>query len=241
MSCAVCPANCYTSRGGRDIHLLICRAGSLSAVVHQVSPTLCWSRERMIYSSTQNKQYDAKVLYLMHSTNSREQQGGVARISRWVCTRLLPRAEDEWGLSLYVGDRDDVGGDPKIKYFMSGFECSDKLVVCLTREFIHDIDCMYYLTIALDSNKPLNKYIFILFDNIQPTSVPRRVGLLLKPGAPSVQIIWSSVDDEDETAREIFWRRIRDALIRDPEQERCRRRFDVIPLLMTRHEHTDDF
>ena len=99
---------------------------------------------------------------------------------------------------------------------------------------------MYYLTIALDSNKPLNKYIFILFDNIQPTSVPRRVGQLLKPGAPSVQIIWSSVDDEDETAREIFWRRMRDALMRDPEQERCRRRFDVIPL-MTRHEHTDDF
>ena len=76
---------------------------------------LCWSRERMTSSSTQDKQYDAKVLYLMHSTNSREQQEGVARISRWVCTRLLPRAEDEWGLSLYVGDRDDVGGDPKIK------------------------------------------------------------------------------------------------------------------------------
>ena len=38
MSCAVCLANCRTSRGGRGIHLLICRAGSLPSVVHQVSP-----------------------------------------------------------------------------------------------------------------------------------------------------------------------------------------------------------
>ncbi len=192
---------------------------------------LCWLRESITYPSTQDKQYDAMVLYLMHSTNSREQQGGVARISRWVCTRLLPRAEDEWGLRLYVGDRNDVGGDSKIHNFVSGFECSDKVVVCLTREFIHDIDCMNYLTIALDSNKPLNKYIFVLFDDIQPTSVARRVGQLLMPDAPSVQITWNSVDDEDETAHEAFWRRMRDALMRDPEQERCRRRFDVIPLL----------
>ena len=202
---------------------------------------LCWSRERMTSSSTHDKQYDAIVLYLVHSTNSREQQGGVARISRWVCTRLLPRAEDEWGLSLYVGDRDDVGGASKIHNFVNGFEGSDKMVVCLTREFIHDIDCMYYLTMALDSNKPLNKYIFILFDDIQPTSVPRRVGQLLMPDAPSVPITWNGVDGEDETDHETFWRRMRDALMRDPEQERCRRRFDVIPLLMTRHEHTDDF
>ena len=199
---------------------------------------LCWSRERMTYSSVHDKH--AMVLYFMHSTNSREQQEGVARISRWVCTRLRPRAENEWGLSLYVGDRDDVGGESKKLNFISGFECSDKLVVCLTREFIHDIDCMYYLTMALDSNKPLNKYIFVLFDDIQPTSVPRRVGQLLKPDAPSIHIIWSSVDDEDETVHKEFWRRMRDALMRDPEQERCRRRFDVIPL-MTRHEHTDDF
>ena len=149
---------------------------------------LCWLRESITYPSTQDKQYDAMVLYLMHSTNCREQQGGVARISRWVCTRLLPRAEDEWGLRLYVGDRNDVGGDSKIHNFVSGFECSDKVVVCLTREFIHDIDCMNYLTIALDSNKPLNKYIFVLFDDIQPTSVARRVGQLLMPDAPSVQI-----------------------------------------------------
>ena len=181
------------------------------------------------------------VLYLMHSTNnSREQHGGVARISRWVCTHLLPRAEDEWGLCLYVGDSDDVGGDSKIHNFVSGFEDSDKVVVCLTREFIHDIDCMNYLTIALDSSKPLNKYIFVLFDDIQPTSVPRRLGQLLKPGAPSVHVTWNSVDDEDETAHEAFWRRMREALKHNPEDRRCRSQFNVLPLLGNSHDHTDD-
>ena len=202
---------------------------------------LCWLREKRTYSSSQDKQYDAMVLYFMHSTNARQQLGGVARISRWVCTRLLPRAEDEWGLCLYVGDRDDLGGASKIHNFVSGFDSSDKVVVCLTREFIEDIDCMNYLTIALDSNKPLTKYVFVLFDDIQPTSVPRRVGQLLMSNAPSMQITWNRAEDEDETAHEVFWRRMRDALMRDPEQERCRRRFDVIPLLVTRHEHIEDF
>ena len=165
----------------------------------------------------------------------------MARISLWVCTRLLPRAENEWGLSLYVGDRDDVGGDSKIHNFVSGFEDSDKVVVCLTREFIHDIDCMYYLTMALDSSKPLNKYICVLFDDdIQPTSVRRRVGQLLMPGTPSVKVTWNSVDDEDETAHEAFWRRMREALKHNPDDGRCRPRYDVLPLLGNRHEHSDD-
>ena len=41
---------------------------------------LCWLRERRPHFSTQDKQYNVLVLYLMHSTNnSCEQHGGVAR------------------------------------------------------------------------------------------------------------------------------------------------------------------
>ncbi|KAI0233785.1 hypothetical protein LSAT2_015994, partial [Lamellibrachia satsuma] len=101
---------------------------------------LCWLRDGRTSSSTQGKQHDAMVTYFLYASNSRDQQVGVARISRWLCTRLLPRAEDEWGLRLYVGDRDDVGGASKMHNFVRGFESSDKLVVCLTREFIDDSD-----------------------------------------------------------------------------------------------------
>ena len=60
------------------------------------------------------------------------------------------------------------------------------VVVCLTREFIEDSDCMNYLATALDSSKPLSKYIFVLFDDIQPTSVPRRLRQLLLPDSDHV-------------------------------------------------------
>ena len=197
---------------------------------------LCWKREGEATTRGRENKYEAVVLYFMHSANPSDQQDGVARISRWVCTRLLPRAENEWGLRLYVGDRDDVGGASKMHNFVRGFRSSDKVVVCLTREFIDDIDCMNYLATALDSSKPLSKYIFVLFDDAQPTSVPHRLRQLLLPEAPSVQITWDSTEDGDEHAHQAFWQHMRDALIHDPDQERCRRRINTIPLLALIHD-----
>ncbi|KAK2153113.1 hypothetical protein NP493_2348g00000 [Ridgeia piscesae] len=197
--------------------------------------TLCWRQGQGATCHEYN--HDALVLYFIHAANSRDQEGGVARISRWVCTRLLPRAEDEWGLRLYVGDRDDLGGASKMRNFVRGFQSSDKVVVCLTREFIDDSDCMNYLATALDSSKPLSKYTFVLFDDIQPTSVPRRLRQLLLPDSPSIQVTWDGVEDGDESAHDTFWRRMRDALMHDPDQERCRRRFDTIPLLVSIHDN----
>ena len=50
---------------------------------------LCWLRDGRTSSNTQGKQHDAMVTYFLYVSNSRDQQVGVARISRWVCTRLL--------------------------------------------------------------------------------------------------------------------------------------------------------
>ena len=116
-----------------------------------------------------------------------------------------------------------------MRNFVRGFESSDKVVVCLTREFIDDSDCMNYLATALDSSKPLSKYIFVLFDDIQPTSFPRRLQQLLRPDSPSTTLTWGSREDEDD--RDTFWQSLREALMHDPDQERCRRRYDVMPLL----------
>ena len=146
----------------------------------------------------------------------------------------MKHAEDDWGLRLYIGDRDDVGGVSKMHNFVRGFESSDKVIVCLTRVFIDDGDCMNYLATALDSSKPLFNYIFVLFDDIQPTSFPRRLRQLLRPDSPSITLTWGSLEDEDE--RDAFWRRLREALMHDPDQDRCRRRFDVIPLLVSYHD-----
>ena len=190
---------------------------------------LCWMRGGMLSSRPRERDYDAMVLYFQHAANPVDQQGGVARISSWVFV-LMKHAEKDWGLCLYVGDRDDeVGGASKMKNFVRGFDGSDKVVVCLTREFIDDSDCMYYLEMALNNHKPLTKYIFLLFDDIQTTSFPRRLQQLLRPDSPCTSLTWGSREDEDE--RDTFWRSFREALIHDPDQKRCRRRYDVMPLL----------
>ena len=71
---------------------------------------------------------------------------------------------------------------------------------------------------ALDSSKPLSKYISVLYDDNQPTSVPRRLRQLLL-------LDWCSDidDDNDDDGEEdmTFWWRMRDELLRDPDQERC--------------------
>ena len=195
---------------------------------------LCW--ETTTSDRTESTQHDATVLYFMHSINPRDQEGGVARISRWVSRLLMRHAENEWGFRLYVGDRDDLGGASKMRNFIRGFQSSDKVVVCLTREFIDDSDCMNYLATALDSSKPLSKYIFVLFDDIQPTSVPRRLRQLLLPNSPSRQLTWGCTEDDNELGHEGFWGTMRDALMHNPGQMRCRRRFDVLSFLARIHE-----
>ena len=199
---------------------------------------LCWQRGGMLSSRAHEKEYDAMVLYFQHAANPVDQQGGVAGMSRWVSRQLMKHAEDEWGLPLYVGDRDDVGGVSKMHNFVRGFESSDKVVVCLTREFVDDSDCMNYLATALDSSKPLFKYIFVLFDDIQPTSFPRRLRQLLRPDSPCTTLKWGSLEHEDE--RDAFWRRLREALMHDPDQDICPRRFDMIPLLASYHDTRGD-
>ena len=145
----------------------------------------------------------------------------------------MTHAEDEWGLRLYVGDRDDVGGVSK----MHNYVRSVKVVVCLTREFIDDSDCMNYLATALDSSKPLSKYTFVLFDDVQPTSVPRRLRQLLLSDVPSVCLTWGVINENNQHKNHSLWRRVRNALMHDPDQERCLGRFQSLPGLASIHDN----
>ena len=68
---------------------------------------------------------------------------------------------------------------------------------------------MNYQAMALDSSKPLSKYIFVLFDNIRPTSVPRRLRQLLLPNSHCVKLRYGDIDDDDDGEADVtFWRGI---------------------------------
>ena len=87
------------------------------SLVHQISPgSVLATRGNVVFLA-----------------NPVDHQDGVATNLRFVCRQLVTLEEDQWGLRLYFGDRDEVGA---LK--MHNFDNSDKLVVCLTREFIDD-------------------------------------------------------------------------------------------------------
>ena len=75
-------------------------------------------------------------------------------------------------------------------------------------------------------------------DDIQPTSVPRRLRLLMLPSFTSVMLRCVDIDDDDnddEGEEELtFWWRMRDELLRDLDQERYRRQFHVMSIVVER-------
>ena len=87
----------------------------------------------MLFSRAQERDYDVIMLYFQHVASTVDHQGGVAIILRWVCRQLVTREEDQWGLRLYFGDRDDVGASK-----MHNCDNSVNVIVCLTRELIED-------------------------------------------------------------------------------------------------------
>ena len=102
--------------------------------------------------------------------------------------------------------------------FVRGFESSEKVLVSLTRELTKDDACMNFLVTAFDSNKPLSKYIFVLFDDTQPISVPCHLWQLQMPDAPYVCLTRGVTIDDDQNSYDDFWRRLRNALMRDHDQ-----------------------
>ena len=89
----------------------------------------------MLFFRAQERGCKTIVLYFQHAAIPVDHQGGVAIILRFVCRQLVTRGEDQCGLRLYFGDHDNVGASK-----MHNFDNSDKVIVCLTREFIDDIE-----------------------------------------------------------------------------------------------------
>ena len=64
-------------------------------------------------NSKEDNSYDATVLYFMHATTAVDSPASI-QVSRWIAEELRIHAEDDWGLHLHIGDRDDVAGPSKV-------------------------------------------------------------------------------------------------------------------------------
>ena len=161
--------------------------------------------------------YDAMVHYFAFQT--READTAASRkISAWVLNELLPLAENEEGLRLFVYDR-DAPTMFKEQLFVYGFMKSDKLIICITPELLNDDTSMDSINLALASKKSLSQYILINFCRETVSIRSKQLCHLMKPTSAATNLIWNDNYNEDELRD--FRRRLRVALTRGPGGNGC--------------------
>ncbi|KAI0230005.1 hypothetical protein LSAT2_019588 [Lamellibrachia satsuma] len=189
---------------------------------------LVWNRWYIKYRiilcrvSTRNKRrterihrYDAAVLYFAHATKFADHAAS-KQISAWVLQHLSPLAEDEEGLKLFIDDRDGTSMT-KTDLFISAFEQSDRLIVCITPEFLNDESCMHNINLALAAKKPPCNFIFINFCAENHTIPNNQLRHLMQAKAGATCFVWGENDDDHSD----FNRRLRGALNRGSAGSGC--------------------
>ena len=140
--------------------------------------------------------YDAMVHYFAFQT--READTAASRkISAWVIKQLLPLAENEERLRLFVYDR-DAPTMYKEQLFVYGFTKSDKLIICITPELLNDDPSMDSINLALASKKSLSQYILIDFCRETVSIRSKQLRHLMKPTSAATNLVWNDNYNEDE-------------------------------------------
>ena len=178
---------------------------------------LCSLSTRSERRAEHGHQYGATVLYFAYPPTEDENEAS-RKIASWVLERLRPLAEDEESVSLFIDDRDGVTM-PRSELFISAFEQSEKLIVCITPEFLNDSFCMSNLNLALASNKPLCHFIFIDFCDESQIILSRQLRHLLRRTSAATVIRWPKIADDDNDAK----RRLRGALNPGGAEDGCSR------------------
>ncbi|KAI0211661.1 hypothetical protein LSAT2_003529 [Lamellibrachia satsuma] len=159
--------------------------------------------------------YEAAVLYFAYATKQADHAAS-RQIAAWVLGHLRPLAEDEEGLKLFIDDRDGTSMT-KSQLFIYAFEQSDKLIVCITPEFLNDESCMNNINLAMASNKPLCSFIFINFCDKNQQIPSKQLRYLMRAKSGAICLVWSENDDDHSD----FWRRLRGALNRGSTENDC--------------------
>ena len=160
-------------------------------------------------------EYDAMVLYFAYP--NKETDSAASRvIATWVLRHLRPLAEDEEGLRLYIDDRDGTSMT-KAELFISAFEHSSKVIVCITPEFLKDESCLYNVHLALASKKPLWQFIFVNFCGENQHISSKQLRHFMRAKTAATYIVWTENEDDHND----FWRRMRAALNRRSADNGC--------------------
>ncbi|KAI0230007.1 hypothetical protein LSAT2_019590 [Lamellibrachia satsuma] len=217
-----------TNECRRQFHVIITSVIVIIIGIVAVLVGLVWNRWYIKYRiilcrvSTRNKRrterihiYDAAVLYFAHASNLADHAAS-KQISAWVLKHLLLLAEAEEGLKLFVDDRDGTSMT-KTELFISAFEQSDRLIVCITAEFLNDESCKHNINLALAAKKPPCHFIFINFCAEEHTIPNKQLRHLMQAKAGATCLVWGENDDDHSD----FNRRLRGALNRGSAGNGC--------------------
>ena len=171
----------------------------------------------------QHDRYDAMVFYFANPTKPAESLAS-RKIAQWVINELRPLVEEDEDLKLYIADRDGTVMS-KAEQFISAFQRSHTLVVCITPELLRDVFCMESIRYALASNKPLCRFIFINFCEVYHAVLPKQLRHLMQPTSGVTCLVWNENDAEHSD----FWRRLRRSLNKSSAPDGCLGRTRRIP------------
>ena len=152
-----------TKECSRQFHVIITSVIVIIIGMVAVLVGLVWNRWYIKYriipcrAFMRNKRRTERIHRYDVCTNQADH--AVSRqISAGVINHIHPVTEAEEGLKLFIDDRDGTSMT-KMELFNSVFEQSDRLIVCITPEFLNDESCMHNINLALPSKKPLFHFI----------------------------------------------------------------------------------
>ena len=217
-----------TNECSRQFHVIITSVIVIIIGMMAVLVGLVWNRWYIKYRlilcrvSMRNKRrierihhYDAAVLYFAHAPKCADHAAS-KQISAWVIKYLRPLAEAEEGLKLFIDDRDGTSMT-KTDLFVSAFEQSERLIVCVTPEFLNDESCKHNINLALAAKKPPCHFIFINFCAENHTIPNNQLRHLMEGKAGATCLVWGENDDDHSD----FNRRLRGALNRGRAGNGC--------------------
>ena len=123
----------------------------------------------------------------------------------WVMQELRARVEDVWGMTLFIYDRDTLGGRPIWWNIADGIDNSRRTLVVLTPAFLADRWCNFALQMTL-SRHGLDGLWIIYHLGVSYSGMPRVVRSLIL----SHQSEQFFEEGDTAHARRLFWLKLRD-------------------------------
>jgi hypothetical protein len=124
---------------------------------------------------------------------------------RWMKNELLPRAEEEWGFRLLVGQRDWLIGS-RAECVVESIQNSRKVILVVTRNYVNCQWCDFEVNMML-VDKQLHDIVILLMEDVTACrNLTRTLAFMLKRQQSVIE--WT----DDGYGQNLFWEKLKNFL-----------------------------